>query len=344
MLSRFTGHDNWDKSAGNWAKRHSKQRTILLPEKVRDVRIMSHGHLSVLGSTRRWILDIENAQIVSGSPIATKDCREHRLSLDGRHLYSLKYDLMASQHAVQRDGKSFVQTDTFPLFVTESMDAMTTSVGFCSESVLMASLSAEGTWDKMTHVDTADVVLASAAVGNYVFHGMLNGRLVMWDKIAESAHVHKLDIKEHEVVPSVRSVDAEALSGKNCRYVYLGCQDGTVRVCRYDDGVEKVTEVSCRPTHVHPVTQIRCHSSRVVSCDESGHVVVSDLSGCHEMYSFQFGFKADPVVDLSQTLLAVGHGNAVHVWDHDIPPATYSLPQPTASWRRRGGGGGGVRA
>lgn len=342
MLGQFMGHhDQWDKSAANWARRHSKQRTILLPEKVRDVRIMTEGHLSVLGTTRRWIVDVDTDQVVDHRPLLARDCREHRLSPDGRHLYSLKYDLLASKHSVQRDGKSFVVTDTFPLFVTESIDTTTTSVGFCSESVLMASMSTEGGVQNMVHLDTSDVVLASAAVGNQVFHGTLNGRLVNWDKIAERAHVHVLQRNGSAIVPSVRSMDAEFWSGQNCRYVYAGCQDGTVRVCRYDDGPEKVTEVSCRQTHVHPVTQIRCHSSRVVSCDESGHVVVSDVNGSYEMYSFFFGLKADPVVDLSQTRLVVGHGHAVHLWDHDIPPALHSLPQRTLM-RRRGQGGGGV--
>jgi hypothetical protein len=336
MLSRFTGHDQCDKWTKRWIRQQALQYTVLLGrnEKVTDVRLMDGDRLAVLSDKRRWEVDLLTRQAVAQHKLRLDG--KHHLSLDGQRLYHVYYKPSMNCHVIQCDGTPVLTTDTFPYHVTESLDKRTTCVGLCSQNVIVAKLDASGVAQNVERRLLNDVALASVGFGDKVFHGLMGGKVGVWDTVTGSTFTHALRRLEGKEVPSVRSLDVEML-GSNYA-CYTGGHDGAVRVCRFDASGE-VADISTRVLHRCPVTRIRCHSHRVASGDDEGHVVVTDMHGTLTMYNILVDGPGDVQIDLNQRFLVVGRGNTIHVWDHDeygvVPLAGGRRP----SRNKRGGGG-----
>ncbi len=338
MLSRFTGHDQWDRLAKNWMSQQSLQYTTRLgkDEQVTAVRLMDGNRLAVLSDRRRWEVDLLTRRAV----VQHKLCRngKHYLSLDGRRLYHAFYDSSMNRHVIQCDGTPVLFTEHFPYHVTESLDKTTMCVGLCSESVIVATLDGADSPGKVERVLLNDVALASVGIGDKVFHGLMGGNVGVSDTLTGSTLMHALcRLEGKDVVPSVRSLDVERWGP---HYVcYTGGHDGAVRVCRCDDS-GGVSNISTRLLHRCPVTKIRCHSHRVASGDDDGHVVVTDMHGTLVMYNILVDGPGDVQIDLNERFLVIGRGNVIHVWDHDHYGVIPLPGAPRRSPRNRGGGGG----
>lgn len=341
MLSRFTGHDTLDKYTKNWVRQHSIQRTILLgdAEKVTSLRVVDRNRLAIVSDKRRWEVDLQTGETLFQHKLLASG--KYTLSLDGRRLYHTSYEPRLGCHVVTCNGTPMIVTDEFPYHVTESLDGATTCVGLCSEHVMVASLDGKGHLKALQRDHVEDVALASVGLKDKVFHGLLDGRVCVRDIETGARYMHTLRRQKDSVVPSVRSIDVEMLGPTYC--VYVGCQDGVVRACRFDEGAKtsEILEFSSRRLHRCPVTKVRCHSSRVVSGDEEGHVVVTDMHGTKVMYTILMDQSGDVSFDLNQRFLVVGRGNVVRVWDHDHPMLGMLGMHRAMHHRKRGKGGGG---
>lgn len=340
-LSRFTGHDQFDKYTKHWMRQQAMQFSVSLGvcERVASLRLLPGNRLAILSDRRRWEVDLLTGHVTSQQQL----CRhgKYTLSMDGCRLYHAAYDASMDCHVIKCNDSPVVMTDSFPYHVTESVDGGTACIGLCSETVLVASLDDQRRhWD-VERVCVHDVALASAGLRGKTFHGLLGGRIAVRDGATGKWASHALRPPSGPAVaPSVRSLDVDMFGFK---YVcFVGRQDGVVSVCRYDetpDG-DDLAELSSRRLHRFPVTKIRCSHHRVASGDDEGHVVVSDMHGTKTMYSLHMDGPGDVCFDLDQRFLVVGRGNVVRVWDHDYVPVL--RPPRSRATKPRGDGGSSV--
>ena len=317
MLSRFTGHDTMDAFTKNWMRQHAIRKTHVLPhtDRVRDIGFQGDGGvLSIVSTRRQWTLDLESGDL---SQHRTLDPR-HRYFLSPRRLYSTYFE--GDHHVVACNDRPVIRTGAYPYFVRESQDEKIVMVGLCAENMRVVRLDVQGMPTASLCVDTSDVTLASASCHDMVFNGMLNGGLVVRHLGDDKDTFHLL----RNPSVTIRSIDVEAIGSSVV--VVVGFQDGLVKACRYDPLVDRHTmhEFSNRHVHMSPIVGLRCQGGRVVSCDDDGHVVVSDVHGAKIMYNLRASPKVEALdeetsVDISRRYLVVARGNRVNVWDHDPP-------------------------
>ncbi len=334
MLSRFTGHDHFDWYAKNWMRQRASKKTYHLPptERVRDVCVRDGHTLELVGTTRQWRIDLETCDVQAGQTLDPK----RRYFLSPHRLYETYYD-PEHRHVIDMDGQPLAQTDAYPYFVRESLDGTAALVGLCAEEMMIVKMDRQGSPSTVTKLST-DVTLASVSSNHLVFNGLFNGQLVVHDL---------LDAKESRygtsdaAFNSIRSLEAESLG--STVLLYIGFQDGCVKCVKYDPFLtsnDHFHEVFVRNMHGAPVSRIRMSSGRVVSCDESGRVIVTDLHAVQTMYNLECvaGPEEETLVDITDRYLVVARANKVHVWDHGVEnelPRRPHEPKP----RNRGGGG-----
>jgi hypothetical protein len=357
MLSRFTGHDSWDKYTQNWMRQLARRFAVRIgpKESVQRVRLVGH-ELVVVGTARQWRFHLTCGRTEVSPPLPRH--RQFIPSWDGDRLFSMHYDAALARHVIEVDGQSLATTTRAPSFVHEARDGATAVIGLCSEEMMMVSGLREAPMASppRTHrVPMDDVALASVPFRQYVFSGLLRGDLHVYD--VESGRgmqfapprLHSKDMRSPPPPsPPVRSIDVDRQGPLYT--VHMGCQDGTIKMLRLEaqpqqEGLQQVSQPSTRHVHRHPVTTVVSHAHKVASCDESGHVVVADVHGTRTMYDLAFDADNDGVaIDMNARFLVVGHGDTVHVWDHENAWELPRRPGPNkAQARRRRGGGGGSR-
>ena len=324
MLSRFTGHEV-DFFTKNWMRQHAVRKTYTLPvaESIRDIGLGENGKdLSIVSSKRKWTLDLENGLLMQQHKNLNP---MHRYFLAKRRLYATFFD--QDHHVVTCDDRPVLRTAAFPYFVRESDDEKTMMVGLCAENMHVLRLDEDGMPTTSYCVDTSDVTLASASCSDLVFNGMLNGGVVVRNLADDKDTFHVL----RNPSMTIRSLNVEAIGSSVT--VLVGYQDGLVKAFRYDPLVDRHTmhEFSNLRVREVPILDMKCKGGRVVTCDEKGHVVVSDVHGAKVMYDLRparnlEGSGDDTKVDISHQYLVVACGNRIHVWDHDPPHAIVPLP------------------
>lgn len=357
MLSRFTGHDQWDSYTKNWLRRRATLKTFPLmeSEKVRAVRLVDDGtSLAILSDKRRLNVEIENGTIQTQHPVE-KDTR-YIQSSNGHDVYTIRYDRQFDHHILSHNHIPFFVTRHYPYVVTDHvvMDQgtmntnITISIALSSKEMIVGTLdlTGGGGFRHFHKTNIPDVALTSVALDDNVYHGMLNGDLYVYDKNDVSSAVYHRGTTTTRHASSIRCLDAVSI-GENSSWVFLGNQDGIVKACRYDmtpDRVPEMNQCSTRKLHRFPVCQIRFSSGRIATCDESGRVVVTDMYGAKIMYDLTFQSHDETYIDINQRYLVVGEGNKIHIWDHEDTYIYDSMFRNIPKSRRNGGGrGGGIK-
>lgn len=333
MLSRFTGHGQLNRYTKNWVRQRALKKTYHLPpnEHARDLCFRDEHDLALVGSSRQWHIDLDASDVVL-VPGQTLD-PTHRHFLSPSRRYSTYYN--KGRHVVEMNGESLVLTDAYPYFVRESLDGDAVMVGLCAEEMVVVKLNKVGLPSTVHKLHT-DVTLASASSNHLVFNGLFNGQIMVYDMVdgKESSYF------SCDTFNSIRSLEAESLG--STVLLYIGFQDGCVKGVKYDPFMmdDQFHEFCARNLHRSPVSRIRMSSGRVVTCDESGRVIVSDLHATKTMYNLDFATDDDheTFVDITDRYLVVAKANKVHVWDHG---QENELPRPKKKPRYKNKGGGG---
>jgi hypothetical protein len=355
MLSRFTGHDQWDSFTKNWLRRRATVKTypLMLPkEKVRGLCFSEEDHgnsLEILSDTRHLQLDLETENIQCHNHQLQKDTR-YILSSHHRGMYSVRFDRDFDHHIVSHNQTPLFVTKHYPYNVASSKN--TTSIALSSQEIVVGTLkSGNGGngFETFRKISIGDVALTSVTVQNKVFSGMLNGELSVYDTEKDLLSIHIFNESLSSATSTaaagtiIRCIDVEWI-GSDSYWVYIGRQDGVVKGYRFDFSENHPPEISAcctRKLHRSPVTSIRFSAGRVATCDEDGRVVVTDMYGAKIIYDFVFEQEKETYVDINQRYLVIGSGNKIHVWDHDDTYTYNSMALDPQTRRRRNGGKGG---